>query len=115
MVSPMFVASRRTVSLLVAGLCATLAGVAHADPRDAAAAEALFDEGKALYAKGDYQAACPKLAESYRLDPGTGALFALALCHERAGKPASAWVEFMEAAGRANTEHNAERETSARE
>src|SRR5690242_4971467 len=76
-------------------------GVAQAaEQRDAAAAEALFEEAKRLFEQGDHGAACPKFSESYRLDPATGALFALALCHERAGKIASAWVEFMETAGR---------------
>ncbi|HEY3495257.1 MAG TPA: hypothetical protein VGK73_11250 [Polyangiaceae bacterium] len=86
-----------------------------AEPRDAAAAEVLFEAGKSLLEQGDYAAACPKFEESYRLDPATGALFALALCHERAGKIATAWVEYMEVAGRANSERNEQREQQARE
>jgi serine/threonine-protein kinase len=85
------------------------------EPRDAAAAEALFEEAKQLFEQGNYESACPKFDESYRLDPGTGVLFALALCHERSGKPATAWAEFIEVAGRANADHNAEREAAARE
>jgi hypothetical protein len=68
-----------------------------------------------LLESGDAAAACPKFAESYRLDPATGALFALALCHEREGKVATAWVEFIETAARANSERNPEREAAARE
>jgi hypothetical protein len=64
---------------------------------------------------GDYQGACAKLEESYRLDPATGALYALALCHERLGKLATAWVEFMDAAARAKAERYKEREESARQ
>ena len=86
-----------------------------ADSRDAAAAEALFEDAKKLLESGDASAACPKFAESYRLDPATGALFALALCHEREGKVATAWVEFIETAGRANADRNPEREAAARE
>lgn len=86
-----------------------------ADARDAAAAEALFEDAKKLLESGDAAAACPKFAESYRLDPATGALFALALCHEREGKVATAWVEFIETAARANADRNPEREAAARE
>jgi hypothetical protein len=92
------------------------AGTARAaEPRDPAAAEALFEDARRLLEQGEYQAACPKFAESYRLDPATGVLFALALCHERSGKLALAWAEFIDVAGRANADHNTEREAAARE
>jgi hypothetical protein len=92
-----------------------LAPPALAAPRDPAAAEALFAESQKLMAAQDYARACPKLEESYRLDPATGALFALALCHEKQGKLASAWVEFMDVASRASAEGYGDREKSARE
>ncbi|HEX6274661.1 MAG TPA: hypothetical protein VFZ53_16580 [Polyangiaceae bacterium] len=89
--------------------------IAAAEPaRDPRAAEALFEAGRTAMEAGNYATACPKLEESYRLDPATGALFALARCHEKQGLFASAWVEFMEVAARANRERNAEREQSAR-
>ena len=106
---------RRSRALLLGALLALPSVARAAEPRDSAAAEALFEEAKTLLERGEYEAACPKFAESYRLDPATGALFALALCHERAGKLATAWVEFIETAGRANTEHNTEREQAARQ
>jgi len=64
---------------------------------DAAAAEALFNEAQKLVAAGDYQGACPKFAESLRLDAGIGVMLYLADCYERTGRTASAWAEFKEA------------------
>lgn len=59
-------------------------------------ADCLFREGKAALEASRFGEACPKLAESQRLDPGTGTLLALALCHEGSGQTASAWREFHE-------------------
>lgn len=82
---------------------ALLSGAAHADtPSDkAAAAEALFQEGRALMAKGDYPSACPKLKASHHLDPGYGVLFNLAECFMGMSMTASAWATYREAAGMA--------------
>lgn len=59
-----------------------------------AAARALFDDGKRLMLEKRWDEACPKLAESQRLDPGGGTILALALCYEGTGKTATAWATF---------------------
>jgi hypothetical protein len=87
----------------------------YADDADTAAAEALFQQGRALLEAGQTGEACPKLAESQRLDPATGTLIALAACHEQQNKLASAWSEFTEAAGRAERESRPDRRQLASE
>ena len=62
----------------------------------AAAAEDLFQRGKALLLERKLDAACPMLLESYRLDPAGGTLQNLAVCYEEAGRWASAYARFQE-------------------
>ncbi|HET7540337.1 MAG TPA: hypothetical protein VFK05_10720 [Polyangiaceae bacterium] len=100
------------VSACVAALALTSRSTAESD---SAAAEALFQEGRALLKKGRVDEACPKLADSLRLDMATGTLVALALCHEQQKKYASAWAEFTSAAARAKREGRTDREKLANE
>jgi hypothetical protein len=89
-----------------------LVGIALALParaQDLAAAEALFREGKALLDGGNFDAACSKLAESERLDASSGTLLNLAVCHEKQGKLATAWAEYLAAARLAETQGKTER------
>lgn len=68
---------------------------------DKAAAEALFDEGTKLLKAGNYEEACKKLESSQRVDPGIGTLLYLGECYKKAGRTASAWATFREAASKA--------------
>lgn len=104
--------SKRTLLLLA--LAFFTSPSVHAQT-DTVLAETLFQQGRALLQEGKVSEACPKLAESHRLDPATGTLVALALCHEQEGKLASAWAEFNDAEGRAKQEGRQDRETLAKE
>lgn len=86
---------------------------AHAD--DAATAEGLFETGKQLVAQERYDEACPKFAESDRLDPGIGTKFHLADCWEHVGRTASAWSLFREVESEAHAQRQWARERVARD
>lgn len=87
---------------------------AESPQEDRAMAEALFRDGKALMNAGNPKDACPKLAESQRLDPGGGTQLLLGLCLEQAGQLASAWVELNDALSTAQREGNEMRQEVAR-
>ncbi|MBX3190978.1 MAG: hypothetical protein KF819_28540 [Labilithrix sp.] len=101
-------------SILIAG-AALWTGVARADgsETDRQIAQSLFDDGRALLEAGRYAEACPKFAESQRLDPGGGTLLNLALCHELEGKTASAWQEFRDALSQAVRDDRKDRQELA--
>jgi hypothetical protein len=76
---------------------------------DRAAAEALYELGQKLSKDGNYAEACPKLEASNSLDPGVGTLLLLGDCWEKAGKVASAWATFKDAAALARSHDDTER------
>src|SRR4051812_7986419 len=106
-------ADRVSAALLCA--CLMLAREAHAgdaQPRDA---DALFREGKRLLGERDYAHACPLLEASFKADPGTGVLLAMAICHEGEAKLASAFADYEEVTRRAAFDGRPDRAKVARE
>jgi hypothetical protein len=65
-------------------------------PRDASRADALFREARELIRAGEHAKACPKLAESQRLDPAPGTLVNLGDCQEKIGRLADALRHYRE-------------------
>jgi hypothetical protein len=111
---------RLLFALAVGTACTAGVGVsspARADSSlaDKAAAQSLFDEGRKLMTEGKFAQACPKLAESQKLDPGVGTEFHLADCYEHLGQTASAWAGFLEAASSAKSMGQGDREKVARD
>jgi serine/threonine-protein kinase len=79
------------------------------------AAEALFDEGRALMNEGKYAEACERFARSDELDPAPGTLLNLAGCYEKLGRTASAWATYRRAGALARARGQGEREKLASE
>ena len=102
-------ARREVVVAVLVGLVGLVPPVRAQTGEKAAAAEALFDEGRALLAAGKFPAACAKFQASQELDPATGTLVNLADCWEKVGRTASAWAAFREAAAQSAAEGNAQR------
>lgn len=107
-------------SMLVAGMIAAssafVGNSALAQPADAAAAQALFDQGVEEMSAGNFASACPKLEEATRLAPeGGGAKEQLAECYERSGRLASAWSQWNLVAATSARQGNQERLKKAEE
>jgi hypothetical protein len=65
--------------------------------------------------KGALDTACPKLEESFRLDPVGGTALNLALCHEKQRKLATAYTDFKTALSLARRDGRADRAAAAEE
>jgi hypothetical protein len=88
----------RPLPLLAAAALALVASGARAQGGKNPKADALFKEGRAAIKAGDYATACPKFAESERLEPAPGTMFELADCEEHFGKLVSSWEHYNVAA-----------------
>lgn len=77
-----------------------LASPVRAEPTasERAIATQLYDDASKLMDGNHYGEACAKFAESQRLDPQLGTLLHMADCYEKAGRTASAWASFRDAA-----------------
>jgi hypothetical protein len=108
---------KRRLAAGIAVLTALLATDAIAQPsaEDRAVAESLFRDAKRLMDEQKFPDACRKLEESQRLDPAAGTALNLAVCHEKEGRIATAWGEFMTALAQARRDGRPERESLARE
>lgn len=91
-------ASRRVLRCLGVAVC-LMVGVPSpaAAAEDPAAAELLFQKGRAAMEEGRLKEACQKFAESHRLDPAPGAVMNLATCEQKRGHLAKAWEHWQQA------------------
>jgi len=82
---------------LCGGVLVALAlSAAPALAQEESVAESLFREARDEMKHGDARAACPKFAESYRLDPSNGTLLNWALCEDALGNTATAWTKLRQ-------------------
>jgi serine/threonine-protein kinase len=82
--------------------------------QNAAAAEALFEQARGFMRESRFAEACPRLAESYRIDPALGTLLYLADCYEKNGQTASAWATFTDASALARARGEKDRDERAK-
>lgn len=80
-----------------------------------ATAEALFQQAAQLMDQKRFNEACEKFAASQELDSGLGTMLYLADCYDQAGKTASAWALFREAADASRRAEQPDRERIASE
>jgi hypothetical protein len=78
-------------------------------------AESLYQDGKRYLQAEDYGHACPKLAQSYKIDPAGGTALLLAICYEQQGKLASAWARYNDALALAKRDAREDRQRRAQE
>jgi hypothetical protein len=88
---------RRTIRALALAAACCVAHGARAQAPTPERYEQLFDEGRALRAKGDCRGALGPFEASHMLHPGVGTLFNIAECEEQLGRIAAALRHLEEA------------------
>lgn len=96
-------------------LSVSAAAAAQASAQEKAAAEALFDDGRAMLESGNVATACKRFEQSQAIDAGVGTLLYLGDCYERLGRLASAWAIFREASSAAKAAGQSDRSRIADE
>jgi hypothetical protein len=81
-------------------------GFAQVSAAASAQAAELFDQGRALLSRQDFGSACPKFADSAKLEPKVGTLLNLADCEEHLGQIVSARGHWQDAANLARSAHD---------
>jgi len=109
------ISSQVGASLLLFLLLRAGSAAADTTASQRATAEALFQQATQLMDEKHYAEACEKLAGSQELDPALGTMLYLADCYEHAGKSASAWALFHEAADNAQRANQPDRQRIALE
>ena len=104
-----------TCVALATGLTAIGYGTTAHGQTSEAVAESLYQDGKRYLQVEDYNHACPRLAQSYKIDPAGGTVLLLAICYEQQGKLASAWARYNDALALAKRDALEDRERRARE
>ena len=116
--------TREELNRWARGCAACVAGVmaiatcepeAAAQETNSAMAEALYEAAIKLMEEGKNDEACPKLAQSQKLEPAVGTLLYLGLCYERQGKTASAWAAYRAASEAGRKANQPERQKMATE
>lgn len=95
-------ADRLRTALSRSGMAAALAlvspgALAQTSASNEAAADALYEEGRALLKAGDRAAGCAKFEASQALSPAASTMLNIARCHEQEGKIATAWADYTRA------------------
>lgn len=88
---------------------------AQARAGDSAGAQAAFERGLTAFESGRTDEACELFYESMALDPANGTLLNLARCHEKQGRVATAWSEYLQVATLASRRGEHERAAVAAE
>ena len=101
-----------TVAVTFGTFTAAAPGAARAED-NRAAADALFEAGRALYDAGRFEEACPKLRASQEASAAGGTLLLLGMCHAKLGKTASAEAELRSALATARRDRRPDRERLA--